>query len=88
MHVHDAVGRVVGEQALEDGEFAVAPHEALRFTLRYAVPEPHISRPYTDARGRYSHSMVPGGFDVMSSTTRLTSRSSPIMRAAICSSRS
>ena len=36
----------------------------------------------------YSHSIVPGGFDVMSSTTRLTSRSSLIMREAIVSSRS
>ena len=37
---------------------------------------------------RYSHSMVPGGLLVMSSTTRLTSRISLIMREAICSSRS
>jgi soluble lytic murein transglycosylase-like protein len=36
----------------------------------------------------YSHSIVPGGLDVMSSTTRLTSRSSLIIREAICSSRS
>ncbi len=36
----------------------------------------------------YSHSIVPGGFEVMSRTTRLTSRSSLIMREAICSSRS
>ena len=36
----------------------------------------------------YSHSIVPGGLDVMSSTTRLTSRISPIIREAICSSRS
>ena len=36
----------------------------------------------------YSHSMVPGGLLVMSSTTRLTSRISLIMREAICSSRS
>ena len=36
----------------------------------------------------YSHSMVPGGLLVMSSTTRLTSESSPIIREAICSSRS
>jgi soluble lytic murein transglycosylase-like protein len=36
----------------------------------------------------YSHSIVPGGLDVMSSTTRLTSRSSLIIRDAICSSRS
>ena len=37
---------------------------------------------------RYSHSIVPGGLLVMSSTTRLTSRISLIMREAICSSRS
>ena len=36
----------------------------------------------------YSHSIVPGGFDVMSRTTRLTSRISLIIREAICSSRS
>jgi hypothetical protein len=36
----------------------------------------------------YSHSIVPGGLLVMSSTTRLTSRISLIMREAICSSRS
>ena len=39
-------------------------------------------------RRRYSHSIVPGGLLVMSSTTRLTSRSSLIIREAICSSRS
>ena len=38
--------------------------------------------------GRYSHSIVPGGFDVMSRTTRLTSRISLIMREAMRSSRS
>src|SRR5215217_6883183 len=36
----------------------------------------------------HSHSIVPGGLLVMSSTTRLTSRISLIMREAICSSRS
>ena len=36
----------------------------------------------------YSHSIVPGGLLVMSSTTRFTSRISLIMREAICSSRS
>src|SRR3712207_9090760 len=35
--------------------------------------------------GRHSHSMVPGGLEVMSRTTRLTSRSSLIIREAICS---
>ena len=65
-----------------------------------AAPEPvsSSSMPYRSARAppshdgnaaaRYSHSIVPGGLDVMSSTTRLTSRSSLIMREAICSSRS
>src|SRR3954452_4101850 len=41
-----------------------------------------------DRFGRYSHSMVPGGLDVMSSTTRLTSRISLIIREAMRSSRS
>src|SRR5215218_5008094 len=39
-------------------------------------------------RAGYSHSIVPGGLLVMSSTTRLTSRISLIMREAIRSSRS
>ena len=38
--------------------------------------------------GGYSHSIVPGGFDVMSRTTRLTSRISLIIREAMRSSRS
>ena len=37
---------------------------------------------------RYSHSIVPGGLEVMSSTTRPTGRISLIIREAICSSRS
>ncbi len=41
-----------------------------------------------DCLGRYSHSIVPGGLDVMSRTTRLTSRISLSMREAIRSSRS
>ena len=36
----------------------------------------------------YSHSMVPGGFDVMSSTTRLTPGTSLMMRLEMRSSRS
>jgi hypothetical protein len=38
--------------------------------------------------GRYSHSIVPGGLDVMSSVTRLTCVISLIMREATFSSRS
>ncbi|GAB4668846.1 hypothetical protein MAHJHV65_20240 [Mycobacterium avium subsp. hominissuis] len=39
-------------------------------------------------RGGYSHSMVPGGLLVMSSTTRLTSGTSLVMRVEIRSSTS
>ncbi len=50
---------------------------------------PQIARcTATNSRSVYSHSIVPGGLLVMSSTTRPTERISPIMRAAICSSRS
>ena len=38
--------------------------------------------------GAHSHSIVPGGLLVMSSTTRPTGRISLIIREAICSSRS
>ena len=53
-----------------------------------ALPAQRPRRPAARLGRRYSHSIVPGGLDVMSSTTRLTSRISPIMREAICSSRS
>ena len=42
----------------------------------------------TNGASVYSHSIVPGGLLVMSSTTRPTGRISPIIRAAIFSSRS
>ena len=58
---------------------------ALRPLGRLARRAPRAS---LDCLGRYSHSIVPGGLDVMSSTTRLTSRISLIMREAIRSSRS
>ena len=38
--------------------------------------------------GRYSHSMVAGGLEVTSSTTRLTSRTSLVMRVEIRASTS
>lgn len=41
-----------------------------------------------DDRGDYSHSMVPGGFEVTSRTTRLTSSTSLVMRFEIRASRS
>jgi hypothetical protein len=52
--------------------------------VAYFVREPARTMPAP----AYSHSIVPGGLLVMSSTTRLTSRISLIMREAICSSRS
>jgi hypothetical protein len=54
-----------------------------------AATSPRPTPPGWSGRSEHhSHSIVPGGLDVMSSTTRLTSRSSLIMREAICSSRS
>ena len=47
-----------------------------------------LSPPAAGLGRGHSHSIVPGGLLVMSSTTRLTSRISLIMREAICSSRS
>ena len=57
---------------------------ALRPLDQLARVRPEVA----DRLGRYSHSIAPGGLDVMSSTTRLTSRISLIIREAICSSRS
>ena len=42
----------------------------------------------TAAGAAYSHSMVPGGFDVMSRVTRFTSRTSLVMRVEILASTS
>jgi hypothetical protein len=49
---------------------------------------PANSKRALDRENAYSHSIVPGGLDVMSKTTRLTSRISLIIREAICSSKS
>jgi len=51
---------------------------------------PRVGRAYSHNRaaGAYSHSIVPGGFEVMSNTTRPTGRISLIIREAIRSSRS
>ena len=61
-----------------------AQARALGALGRLARVRPQLPR---DLR-RYSHSIVPGGFDVMSRTTRLTSRISLIIREAMRSSRS
>ena len=59
-----------------------------RIALLTAYPTPKRTADDRHVAAAHSHSIVPGGLDVMSSTTRLTSRISPIMREAICSSRS
>src|SRR5688572_21174033 len=56
--------------------------------VRHEEPHPDEDGEDDHVERLHSHSIVPGGLDVMSSTTRLTSRISPIMREAICSSRS
>jgi hypothetical protein len=61
---------------------------------QHVAPDAHADRVEDADEGgdedprAYSHSIVPGGLLVMSSTTRLTSRISLIMREAICSSSS
>ena len=45
-------------------------------------------RPSARSGSSHSHSMVPGGFDVTSSTTRLTSRTSLVMRVEMVASTS
>src|SRR5215211_8340082 len=65
------------------GAGAEAARGRRRLRPRLAPPPPRRF-----GRLAYSHSMVPGGLLVMSSTTRLTSRISLIIREAIRSSRS
>ena len=65
---------------------ASAPHAQVTATA--TTESPQTARPINNVGSGYSHSMVPGGLLVMSSTTRPTGRISPIIREAICSSRS
>ena len=68
---------------------ALGSGEAIRLLKPYGGYSPlNASKLSPAALGRYSHSMVPGGLDVMSSTARFTWRISLIMREAIRSSRS
>ena len=80
--------------SLEDTVLALA--EALR--LRPAVPRTPGARsrsacmcpvmPVAPLHAAHSHSMVPGGLLVMSSATRLTSRTSLVIRVEIRASTS
>lgn len=60
------------------------PWDPHRTRVRSLGSIPRLIRLPWDPRGRrYSHSMVPGGLLVISSTTRVTSATSPVMRFAI-----
>ena len=48
-----------------------------------AASAPHASDAVIVGAGRHSHSMVPGGFEVRSRATRLTSRTSLVIRVEI-----
>ena len=68
---------------------ASAAHANTLATAIVTTTSPRRTAPtISNVRSGYSHSMVPGGLLVMSRTTRPTGRISPIIRAAICSSRS
>src|SRR5262249_62257782 len=80
----------VQQQATEDpaddaGQHAAVDHERHQVDR---AEEDSGDHPVAEAEQAYSHSIVPGGLLVMSSTTRFTSRISLIIREAICSSRS
>lgn len=68
------------------------PEFGLRVLVELTLRPRHGNRRrQTGAAGQrenHSHSMVPGGFEVTSSTTRLTSRTSFVMRLEILASTS
>ncbi len=79
---------MIGELPSSAGTGAMGPaHLGTIEGMRGRASQKAVRR--TEGRTwRHSHSIVPGGLDVMSRTTRLTSRSSPIILEAILSSRS
>src|SRR5262249_17754389 len=84
-----AGGGGVGGREEDAGDDAVAdPEQVVAGRLRRPGRRVVSGSPLRRRVLPYSHSIVPGGLLVMSSTTRLTSRISLIMREAICSSRS
>ena len=69
--------RLVG--AVKDADFVLSQFRVGGLAARLVTGAPPAT---------HSHSMVPGGFDVTSSTTRLTSRTSFVMRLLIFESTS
>ena len=68
---------------------ASAPSPTAVAVARDLAMKPRSPRAIPQVRERaYSHSMVPGGLLVTSSTTRLTSATSPVIRVEILASRS
>ena len=92
-HLVERADQVVALDALQRGIVVGLRRDVVPRALRLAMANEAHSNPNADSRcgetpPDHSHSIVPGGLEVMSSTTRLTSRISLIMREAICSSRS
>ena len=75
---------------MQDGCCRAAVHifEAMRGEGRKTLKGKTIMHPRRSRRGAYSHSMVPGGLDVTSRTTRFTSRTSLVMRVEMRASTS
>lgn len=61
-------------------EFRVIRADTLFVRSNHSMSELKSSTPSRSPRSTHSHSMVPGGFDVTSSTTRLTPGTSLVMR--------
>lgn len=71
---------------LSPGSIGVGALFSIRGTASWSL-EPAAAHAATNGKA-HSHSIVPGGFDVTSSTTRLTSRTSLVMRLEIFESTS
>ena len=80
-------GPPVGTPSVAYAAGASAPQAQATATATTKSPQ-RAAPTFNNVGSDYSHSIVPGGLLVMSSTTRPTGRISPIIRAAICSSRS
>ena len=81
----------IGRRELERGHDRLHGVNSSRLKpvrFRSGVSSPLVKRRASQRDPSYSHSMVPGGLLVMSSTTRLTSATSLVMRVEMRSSTS
>ena len=77
------------DEAEDDPDQRAGDQVVAERVLGLEVVEPLVEAlPLVAARAAHSHSMVPGGFEVTSSTTRLTSRTSLVMRVEMPASTS